>query len=61
MTAIGMPPMPKVRDSARPSGANSSLQITAVGMPLFSNSMVSWRLHDVHEPQSPTAVTTASQ
>jgi len=31
---------------------NASLQTTAVGIPSFSNSVESWILHDVQEPQS---------
>src|SRR5437870_2470952 len=31
---------------------NSSVTIVAVGMPRFSNSMLSWTLHDVQDPQS---------
>jgi hypothetical protein len=31
---------------------NASLQMIAVGIPLFSNSVESWILHDVQEPQS---------
>jgi hypothetical protein len=31
---------------------NASLQMMAVGIPLFSNSVESWILHDVQEPQS---------
>ena len=31
---------------------NASVTIVAVGTPLFSSSMLSWTLHDVHDPQS---------
>jgi hypothetical protein len=31
---------------------NASLQMMAVGIPLFSSSVESWILHDVQDPQS---------
>ena len=34
------------------SDRNSSVTMVAVGMPRFSNSMLSWTLHDVQDPQS---------
>jgi len=41
-------------------GANGSVQITAVGTPRLSSSTPSCRLHELHEPQSPIAVTAMS-
>jgi hypothetical protein len=40
---------------------NGSVQTHIVGMPLSSSLAVSCKLHDMQEPQSPIAVTTASQ
>jgi hypothetical protein len=42
------------RDVDLAKETKASLQITAVGTPLFSSSAESWILHDVHEPQSAT-------
>ena len=51
---------PNTCDSARASGANSSLHMSAVGMPAASSAIASWTLHDVQDPQSAIARTTAS-
>jgi hypothetical protein len=45
---------------ARAVGMNSSVQITAAGTPSPSSAIPSCRLHELHDPQSPMAVTTAS-
>jgi len=42
------------------SPRNSSVTMVAVGTPRFSSSMLSWTLHDVHEPQSAIPFTTTS-
>ena len=39
---------------------NGSVQITIVGIPLFSRAIASCTLHAVHDPQSAMAVTTKS-
>jgi hypothetical protein len=52
--------MPPILDMALALDINGSVQITAVAMPLFSNSMASCTLHDEQDPQSPDAVITAS-
>ena len=39
---------------------NASVTIVAVGMPRFSISMLSWTLHDVHDPQSAMPLITTS-
>ena len=39
---------------------NASVTMTAVGAPRSSSPTASCRLHDVHDPQSPIAVMTAS-
>ncbi len=41
-----------------PNVTNASVQMVIVGIPLFSSSIESWILHDVHEPQSPIALIT---
>ena len=51
---------PSAFDSARPKASNSVEQIVTVGMPSFSSSIESWILHEVQEPQSPTALITTS-
>ena len=58
---IGSPgrPQPTASVLARPK--NSSVQMAADGMFCFSSSIRSWIHHDVHEPQSQIAPTTASQ
>ncbi len=38
---------------------NASVATSIAGMPRFSISTVSWRLHDVQDPQSPLAASTA--
>ena len=45
--------------SSRPSFSNAVVQIVTVGIPRFSSSTESWIHHDVQDPQSPMAVTTA--
>ena len=52
---------PNTCDSARANGANSSLHSSAVGTPAASSAIASWTLHDVQDPQSAMASTTASQ
>ena len=42
------------------SPRNSSVTMVAVGMPRFSNSMLSWTLHDVQDPQSAIPLITTS-
>ena len=42
------------------SDRNSSVTMVAVGMPRFSNSMLSWTLHDVQDPQSAIPLITTS-
>lgn len=52
--------LPQIAACALAVGTNSSVQMTAVGTPRLSSSIPSCRLHELHEPQSPMAVTTAS-
>ncbi len=60
MTTRGSSEIPKTPASVLASLTNGSEQMTAVGTPRRSSSIVSWTLHDVHEPQSPIAVMTQS-
>ena len=55
---MGRSGMPKAFASAKPNCKNSSVHRVTVGTPLFSSSMASWILHEVHDPQSPMALTT---
>ncbi len=52
--------MPPILDIAFALDTNGSVQITAAGTPLFSNSIPSCTLHDEHDPQSPEAVITTA-
>ena len=49
-----------MRDWLLASGMNAVLINSTVGSPSFSASMLSWTLHDVHDPQSPKALMTTS-
>jgi hypothetical protein len=60
MTAMGSLGNPSALASTRPRVTNSVEQMVAVGTPRFSSAMASWILHDVHEPHSPTALSTTS-
>ena len=51
---------PRASHWASDSRTNASVMITAVGVAWDSNPPASCTLHDVHDPQSPMAVTTAS-
>ena len=52
--------MPWMRAMLFAVGMNGSVQMTAAGMPLFSNVIPSCKLLDEQEPQSPIAVMTTS-
>ena len=51
---------PQIAACALLLATNSSVQMTAAGTPRRSNSIPSCKLHVEQDPQSPTAVTTAS-
>ena len=40
---------------ASTSGLNVSVAMTNAATPLFSSSILSWKLHDAHDPQSAIA------
>ena len=52
--------MPKNFASVLASSMKIDWQSVTVGFPFFCNSMASWTLHDVHDPQAPKPVMTAS-
>lgn len=57
---IGRSLQPRIFASALLILINSVVQIVTVGIPFASSFTESWTLHDEHDPQSPTAATTAS-
>ncbi len=52
--------MPSACASCRASRAKAVVVTTAAGVPVRSSRTASWRLHDVHDPQSAEPVTTRS-
>lgn len=60
MTAIGSAGQPSARACAVPSVRNAVEQMVTAAVPRFTASMLSWTLHDVHDPQSPEPVITRS-
>jgi len=59
-TAYRYPGTPCTSAVAFPITTNWSVHTTAAGTPHFSISMPSCTLHELHDPQSPTAVMMAS-
>ncbi len=60
ITAIGSPAFPSAFACARPSVRNAVEQTVTAARPRFSISMLSWTLHDAHDPQSPEPAITTS-
>lgn len=60
MRAIGSRGLPSARACARPRVSNAVEQIATAVLPRFAISMLSWTLHDAHEPQSPEPAITTS-
>ena len=52
--------IPKNFASVLPNSIKIDWQRVTVGFPFFCSSMASWTLHDVHDPQAPRPVITAS-
>lgn len=52
--------MPSAPATPLPKGSNLSPTNVTVGTPRRSSSAESWKLHDVHDPQSASAATTTS-
>ena len=53
--------MPRISARTRAAVSNAVVITVTVGRPCFSNSVVSWRPHAMHDPQSATPCTMASQ
>ena len=58
---MGSASIPCIRHRPRADLENRWVTKVAVGTARRSRDILSWTLHDEHEPQSPTAVMTASQ
>ena len=61
MTSSGRPPTPSADSSLTARPWNAVVAISPAGVPAFASSMASWRLHDVHDPQSAEPAKTTSQ
>lgn len=61
MSTIGRSGIPSIDACIMPAFLNPAVHRVTVAMPLRSSSHMSCTLHDTHDPQSPMAVTTASQ
>jgi len=61
MTAIGSKALPSARAWARPRVWKAVEHTVSAALPCLATSMLSWILHDVHEPQSPEPAITTSQ
>ena len=60
ITRSGRSSIPSVWASWCAKGSNAVVVTTAAGVPDRSSRTASWRLHDVHDPQSAEPVTTKS-
>lgn len=60
MTTVGWAGMPSILALIVAAVRKASVNTVAAGRPLFSNSTVSWRPHDMQDPQSATPWMTAS-
>ena len=60
MTISGSPDTPSAASSLTASPWNAVVPMSPAGVPSFATSMASWRLHDVHDPQSPEPAKTTS-
>ena len=61
MTSNGRPMAPSALSSLIASPWNAVVAMSPAGVPALASSMVSWRLHDVHDPQSAEPAKTTSQ
>ena len=61
IATIGSASMPRMPARNRPAVSNAVVITVTVGRPSFSISVVSWRPHAMHDPQSATPCTTALQ
>ena len=60
MTISGSPDTPSAASSLTASPWKAVVPIRPAGVPALATSMASWRLHDVHAPQSPEPAKTTS-
>ena len=60
MTAIGSSALPSAFACARPNVRNAVEQTATAARPRFATSILSWTLHDAHDPQSPEPAITTS-
>ena len=60
MTRSGRPETPREASSLTARPWNAVVAMSPAGVPAFASSMVSWRLHDVHDPQSAEPAKTTS-
>jgi hypothetical protein len=61
MTSSGRPETPRALSSLTASPWNAVVAMRPAAVPPFASSMASWRLHDVHDPQSAEPAKTTSQ
>jgi len=61
MTSSGRPETPSEASSLTARPLKTVVAMRPDGVPLFASSMASWRLHDVHDPQSAEPAKTTSQ
>ena len=61
MTSSGSPLAPSALSSLTASPWNAVVAMSPAGVPALASSMASWRLHDVHDPQSAEPAKTTSQ
>ena len=60
MSSSGSPDTPRADSSLRASPWNAVVAMRPAAVPLRASSMASWRLHDVHDPQSAEPAKTTS-
>jgi hypothetical protein len=61
MMSRGRPETPSALSSLTASPWNAVVATSPAAVPPFASSMASWRLHDVHDPQSAEPAKTTSQ
>ena len=61
MTSSARPATPSADSSLTARPWNAVVAMSPAGVPAFASSMASWRLHDVHDPQSAEPAKTTSQ
>ena len=61
MMSMGRPETPSEASSLTARPWNAVVAMRPAAVPPFASSMASWRLHDVHDPQSAEPAKTTSQ